>query len=331
MGILPTETVLALCASSASPHAMQRVFALKQRPAHLALPLIFHDAASAFAACAENSRLAWRLARRGWPGPLTLVLGPGSGTAVRVPDHEFTRSVLRQVHAPIHATSVNHSGQPSALKLSGVPGEILDGVDFVAQDDSAAQGIESSILRLREDESPHLLRAGAISAETLQAWLTFRIVMICTGNTCRSPMAAADLQRLLADLPEAPSSSSWEVTSCGVMALAGQPASANAIAVAHERGLDLSAHRAQELQHWHDECDLMLCMTSGHRLNVMDRLGAESGAALELLDSKGLEIVDPFGGRLEDYRHCLDQIHHALERRLPGILNRIRARVLRRR
>lgn len=119
-----------------------------------------------------------------------------------------------------------------------------------------------------------------------------KILMVCTGNTCRSPLAQVLLQSLDDQL---------EVRSAGVMAAPGEPASAHSRQVARERGLDLEGHRSQpvtrELLEWADQ---VLCMTHSHRQALRQRY-PELAHHLHLL---GSEIPDPYGRPLAAYRDC---------------------------
>ncbi len=152
---------------------------------------------------------------------------------------------------------------------------------------------------------------------------TFNLLFVCSGNTCRSPMAAAIARRLLGER-------GWahvRVESAGTSAIAGAPASANAIAVAGEHGLDLSAHRSQPLTleklEW---ADVILAMGPGHLAHIAG-LGAGHRVSLvtDFVDGPdaGTPVADPFGGDLDEYRHTFEQLFDAVSsvvRRLERIL-----------
>lgn len=125
-----------------------------------------------------------------------------------------------------------------------------------------------------------------------------RVLMVCTGNTCRSPLAEVLLRKLR---PE------WEVRSAGVMAGVG-PASKNSLAVAAQRGLNLNEHRSQRVsQPLLDWADEVICMTEGHR-QVLQQSYPDSKAK-----TLGREISDPVGQSLAVYQRCADQIEAALQ------------------
>ena len=142
---------------------------------------------------------------------------------------------------------------------------------------------------------------------------------MCTGNTCRSPMAEAIARRLV----EQRGRTDIEVESAGTQAWEGSPASDEALLVGVERNLDLSGHRARRLApEIVSNADIVLVMSSAHLTQVLE---LDATANVHLLagygasDATGHSIADPFGGNLSDYRATADE----LEQELEGILERI--------
>jgi protein-tyrosine-phosphatase len=131
------------------------------------------------------------------------------------------------------------------------------------------------------------------------------VLFVCTGNICRSPLAAALLERALKDR-----GLEVRVTSAGTGAWDGAPASEGAYLVGLERGLDLSSHRARLLtRELVDAADLILTMARHHRARV-DELGGE-GKVYVLGDYAGRggdEVSDPFGGDLAVYRDTAQEL-----------------------
>jgi protein-tyrosine-phosphatase len=133
-------------------------------------------------------------------------------------------------------------------------------------------------------------------------------VLVCTGNTCRSPLAEALLRQALA----ARGVTGVEVSSAGTGAWAGAPASEGAYLVALEHGLDLSGHRARLLTtEAISDSDLILTMARHHRARVLE-LGAAGQVHLlgeyAGLSGAGAEVADPFGADLEMYRETRDEL-----------------------
>jgi len=148
-----------------------------------------------------------------------------------------------------------------------------------------------------------------------------RILFVCTGNTCRSPLAEAIARRILADAGK----DNVIVESAGTNAWDGSPASDEALLVGVERNLDLSGHRSRRLtREMVEQSDLVLVMGHEHLTRVRE---VDPTANVYLLagygsdDEKRHAISDPFGGDLEAYRETADE----LERQLKEILGRIRA------
>ena len=148
-----------------------------------------------------------------------------------------------------------------------------------------------------------------------------RILFVCSGNTCRSPLAEAITRRMIADSGR----TDVEVGSAGTNAWDGSSASDGALLVGMERGLDLSEHRARQLDaDIIENSDLILVMGPSHLERVKD---IAPNANVHLLgeftsgESEGRAVQDPFGGDLTAYRDTFDE----LERELAHLLDRIPA------
>ena len=145
-----------------------------------------------------------------------------------------------------------------------------------------------------------------------------KILLVCTGNTCRSPLAEVLLRRALAEA----GADGVEVASAGTGAFAGEPASEGSYLVALEHGLDLTAHRARIVtREMVAGTDLLLAMGRGH-LRKLELLGA--GTKAQLIGDYARvagdhEVADPVGGPIEGYRATfvqLDEMTRAVARRI---------------
>lgn len=138
-----------------------------------------------------------------------------------------------------------------------------------------------------------------------------KLIFICTGNTCRSPMAEGLLNHRLA------ANCGWKVSSAGVCAANGWGPSQPAVAALEEKGIDISAHQSTALTApLIDAADLLVTMTRSHRQAVL-AMRPQSKDKVFLLKSFGIaqcaaEIDDPVGGTLDDYRGVRDEIEAAL-------------------
>lgn len=176
----PTETVYGLGADLFKARAMQKVFALKGRPADN--PLIAHVTGAEQArekVVAEWDERCEQLATRFWPGPLTLVLPKSaevpeiatagrSTIAVRAPDHAVARALLESFGGVIAAPSANRSGHVSPTRAEHVADDFASESDLLILDGGAcAIGIESTVLDVTVDPAI-VLRPGAVTAEALR-------------------------------------------------------------------------------------------------------------------------------------------------------------------
>lgn len=144
------------------------------------------------------------------------------------------------------------------------------------------------------------------------------VLLVCSGNTCRSPMAAALLKQLW---QEANPGWDLEVQSAGTGAFPGDRAAEHAVTVMHERGLDLSTHRSQVVPEG-KSFDLVLTMTRSHRDAILACQPALAGRVFTIGEyaRTGQDVPDPFGGPLTAYQ----QTAAALESMLQAIVDRIR-------
>ena len=131
------------------------------------------------------------------------------------------------------------------------------------------------------------------------------VVFVCTGNTCRSPMAEGMFRVLL----QQHGVTDVEVTSCGTGSFPGMPPSEYAVTVAAEYGADIAAHRSRPISHYLlEQGDLFVCMTAQQHEYLRHFLPSYSLRILSPTD-----ISDPYGGDLEQYRTCALQIWEALQ------------------
>jgi protein-tyrosine-phosphatase len=150
------------------------------------------------------------------------------------------------------------------------------------------------------------------------------VIFVCTGNVCRSPMAAGLLYEKLIreDMAD-----QVRVRSAGIWALEGRPASAYALQVMSEHDLDITAHRGRNLtQADVDEADLVLAMTRRHADIIVRDLKRTEGKVhllAQMVDS-AYDILDPYGGSLADYRRTAHELQDLIERGYQRIISMLR-------
>jgi len=151
-----------------------------------------------------------------------------------------------------------------------------------------------------------------------------RILIVCTGNVCRSPMAVGMLRQRLA---EDGLDGEIVVDSAGTWGLDGEPASAHAVQVMAERGVDISGHRARTLRERDiEQADLILTMEESHRRSIFHIQPAALRKVFLLSEMAGEhdDVDDPYGLSIEAYRHCADELERLISEGYEEILRRLR-------
>ncbi len=330
LAAFPTETVYGLACRADDLHALERLREAKGREVDKPFSLHLPDAEALRGRFGPLAGPALRLARRRLPGPLTLVLPDprGGETGVRVPDDEVARAVLRAAACPVVATSLNAAGEPPAVTgeeaaraAGGRAAVVLDG-------GPARLGKSSTVVRVSR-RSVEVLREGAVPREEAFRDAARWLVFVCTGNLCRSPVAAALAERALAGRlggrpgEEEPAAfllgRGWLVLSAGTAGFAGLPATPEARETARARGLDLSRHRSRPLTPaLVDEAEQVFTAEAAHRASIL-AFAPEAAEKVRLLDSSGRDVPDPFGGSAAAYARAAAQMEKAVRERIAAL------------
>ena len=178
--VLPTDTVYGIGASALKPAAIARLLAAKQRGRDMPPPVLIAEPAMLAALTDDVPYFVSRLADKFWPGALTLIvraqdsldfdLGETDGTvAVRVPDNEFTRELLRHT-GPLAVSSANISGCDAATDIEEAIEMLGDSVAVYLDDGDSPGGVASTIIDFASTSTGRIVRKGALSFEELSEW-----------------------------------------------------------------------------------------------------------------------------------------------------------------
>ncbi|REJ66438.1 MAG: threonylcarbamoyl-AMP synthase [Planctomycetota bacterium] len=327
----PTETVYGLAASALSADAVSRLLEAKGRREGHPLALAVKSADDALDYVPDLGTLGRRLARRCWPGPVTLVadnshpdsliprlpeavqqaIVPSGTVGLRVPAHDLILEVLRMMAGPIALSSANLTGGDDPFTAEQVVEQLGERVDLVLDDGRTRFAQASTVVRVHDREF-QILREGVVNEATLKRLSSLMLLVVCTGNTCRSPMAERLARQQIAERLgcrlEELEDRSVIVMSAGIASGPGGAPSPHAVEVMKSMGLDLSDHRSQPVrEQLVRHADLILTMTRGHHEAIVSKW-PEAAGRTHLLCRDGGDVADPIGGPVELYRACAQQM-----------------------
>ncbi|MGE5396003.1 MAG: low molecular weight protein arginine phosphatase [Chitinophagales bacterium] len=152
-----------------------------------------------------------------------------------------------------------------------------------------------------------------------------KLVFVCSGNTCRSPMAKGILLKLFTErFPHL--LNDLDVFTAGLYAYNGEPASENAQTVMQEIGIDITSHKSMQVNaEMLQNADWIVTMTDGHRRNLCSmfpELDSKITTMYELAGLGSQDVTDPFGGDLNIYRECRKEITSLLNRIVQALNTR---------
>ena len=328
---IPSEATYEVVASALNPDALAGL-AMNQQPA-----VVLFDYAELFDWMPRLRGAGARLFRRLGPGPVVLRADGAfsSGLWTRLPAESrrlVTTNGLLAVRWPAHPgwSELRRAGLP-LIAVSVTNGYTAEETAKLVGDQAASivdagptqYGKLPSLVRVDGNRCV-LERAGVLSQDEVDELAMTRIVFVCTGNTCRSPLAEAICTKLLADHLGCPPADLKQhgfcVQSAGLAAMMGNNASPDAVRVAADLGADLSRHNSRmitrEMLHGADH---LFGMTAGH-CYTLESVLMDGMPLPRLLSGRFEDIADPIGGELADYRTCAHQILACLQARLPELL-----------
>ncbi|MEZ6095254.1 MAG: L-threonylcarbamoyladenylate synthase [Pirellulaceae bacterium] len=252
---MPTETVYGVAACALHEDAVRRLFEIKNRPQTLPLIFLVKSADDALDFVPDMEPLARRMARKCWPGPLVLLLrGPHPDSVIsrlpetvqeicsrqgwiglRVPADAFSMDVLRLNAGPV---LMCNSGT-NELEPAATGQELIDShsnsIDLIIDGGQCRFARPSTVVKI-EGDNIEIVRRGVIDEQALKRMSEVNILIVCTGNTCRSPMAEGLLKRRLADRlkcdPASLGDCGYNVESAGIAAMPGGAVSGEAVEAA---------------------------------------------------------------------------------------------------
>ena len=295
--VFPTETVYGIAANALNKDTVKRLYEIKKRPQDKPFSVHIADFDSLRQLEISLSKDAERVARRFWPGPLTLVAfnNKKEKIGLRMPDNIIAFLLIKKAGVPVVAPSANLSGNKPPVSIEEVLSGMDGHVDMILDGGRARIGIESTVMDVTEKPFK-ILRQGAIPQK--EALTDYTLLFVCAGNSCRSVMAKGLMGKLVS---EAGFAEKMHIDSAGISTFAGIGAAPNTVSAMKEEGVDVSGHIGKNInKDILKRSDLIFVMEKFHKdfiINIMP----ETKDKIRLL-REDQDIPDPIGRSLEEYR-----------------------------
>jgi L-threonylcarbamoyladenylate synthase len=333
--VLPTETVYGVAGVLSNPQAHAMLTELRHSSAARSFTVHVARPEGALQYLGEVNDFARRAMRKLWPGPIGLIfdvpaerrrqvakklkvaeedLYDGSSITLRCPDHPVFEDIAGRVEGPVAlisaGQSVHHAGDLTEA--------ILSRVEAVFDAGGTRFSKPSTLVRIKEN-SYEIARAGVYDERIIDRLLRTTILFICSGNTCRSPMAEAIAKKYLAEQlsvsPDELEDRGISVISAGSFAMPGAPAAPPAVEALKAMEIDLSRHRSQTLSvELIQQADFIFAMTRNHARSVISLVPGSADKVSPLDPERDIE--DPIGSDLPVYNQVADLLKKLIEKRL---------------